>query len=42
VTERVAGEIVSLPMYPQLNHSQQELVARTVRESLDARVEASR
>jgi dTDP-4-amino-4,6-dideoxygalactose transaminase len=42
VTERVAGEIVSLPMFPQLNHSQQELVARTVRESLNARVEATR
>ena len=42
VTERVTREIVSLPMFPQLNHSQQELVVRTVRESLDARVEASR
>ena len=38
VTERVAAEIVSLPMFPQLNYSQQELVAGKVREFSDARV----
>jgi dTDP-4-amino-4,6-dideoxygalactose transaminase len=42
VTEHVAAEIISLPMFPQLTHSQQELVARKVRESLDARVAATR
>jgi dTDP-4-amino-4,6-dideoxygalactose transaminase len=41
VTERVAAEIVSLPMFPQLNYSQQELVAGKVREFSDARVAAS-
>jgi dTDP-4-amino-4,6-dideoxygalactose transaminase len=42
VTERVAAEIVSLPMFPQLDHAQQELVVKKVRESLDARVAATR
>jgi dTDP-4-amino-4,6-dideoxygalactose transaminase len=41
VTERVAAEIVSLPMFPQLNYSQQELVAGKVREFSDARVAAA-
>jgi len=42
VTERVASEIVSLPMFPQLTQSQQDLVANKVREHLDARVPAAR
>src|ERR1700730_2157790 len=41
VPERVAAEIVSLPMFPQLNYSQQELVAGKVREFSDARVAAA-
>jgi len=32
VTERVAANIVSLPMYPQLSRSQQEFVAQAVKE----------
>ena len=42
VTERVASEIVSLPMFPQLTHSQQDLVANKVREHLEANVPAAR
>lgn len=42
VTERVAGEIVSLPMFPQLSPSQQELVASKVLEFLHASVAAAR
>jgi len=42
VTERVAAEIVSLPMFPQLEHIQQELVAGKVLEFLGARVAATR
>jgi dTDP-4-amino-4,6-dideoxygalactose transaminase len=42
VTERVASEIVSLPMFPQLTHNQQDLVVSKVREHLDARVPAAR
>jgi len=30
VTERLAGEILSLPMYPQLQHEQQKRVAETI------------
>jgi dTDP-4-amino-4,6-dideoxygalactose transaminase len=32
VVERVVAEIISLPMYPQLTHSQQEFVAQSVLE----------
>jgi dTDP-4-amino-4,6-dideoxygalactose transaminase len=42
VTERVAAEILSLPMFPQLDHTGQELVASKLRELLDARVESIR
>jgi dTDP-4-amino-4,6-dideoxygalactose transaminase len=42
VTERVAAEILSLPMFPQLDHTRQELVASKLRELLDARVESIR
>ncbi len=35
-TEKVAPEILSLPMYPQLTPSQQETIARTMRECLTA------
>jgi len=38
-TERVAAEIVSLPMFPQLDHTQQEMVVRKLREFLAAKVE---
>jgi dTDP-4-amino-4,6-dideoxygalactose transaminase len=38
VTERVAAEIVSLPMYPQLTHSQQDEVANKVKEFAASRV----
>lgn len=38
VTERVAAEIVSLPMYPQLRQEQQNEVARKVKEFAAARV----
>jgi dTDP-4-amino-4,6-dideoxygalactose transaminase len=34
VTERVAAEIVSLPMYPQLKESQQDEVGRKIKEFL--------
>jgi len=34
VTEQVASEIVSLPMYPELSSEQIEYVARTVKEAL--------
>ena len=36
VTERIAPEILSLPMYPQLMRTQQEAVARSVKECLAA------
>jgi dTDP-4-amino-4,6-dideoxygalactose transaminase len=36
VTERVAPEILSLPIYPQLSGSEQEAVARALKESLVA------
>jgi dTDP-4-amino-4,6-dideoxygalactose transaminase len=42
VTECVAAEIVSLPMFPQLNHREQELVATKVREFFDVNVAATR
>jgi dTDP-4-amino-4,6-dideoxygalactose transaminase/predicted glycosyltransferase len=35
VTEKVAAEILSLPMYPQLKHSQQKQIVEAVMESLD-------
>ena len=38
VTERVAAEIVSLPMFPQLNDSQQKEVAARVLEVLSAKI----
>ena len=40
VTERVAAEIVSLPMFPQLTHSQQDEVANKVKEFAASRVNA--
>ena len=40
VTERVAAEIVSLPMYPQLKLDQQRQVAQTLSELLSTRVAA--
>ena len=42
VTERVASEIVSLPMFPQLVHNQQDEVVATVKEFIGAKVVASR
>jgi len=41
-TERVASEIVSLPMFPQLTHDQQNVVVNKVREHFDAKVPAAR
>jgi len=41
VTERVASEIVSLPMFPQLISSQQDQVVKRTKEFLAARVAAS-
>lgn len=38
VTERVAREIVSLPMFPQLSHSQQDEVIAAVKEFVGAKV----
>jgi dTDP-4-amino-4,6-dideoxygalactose transaminase len=38
VTERVAAEIISLPMFPQMSRDQQDLVVNKVQEYLDARV----
>jgi dTDP-4-amino-4,6-dideoxygalactose transaminase len=42
VTERVAREIVSLPMFPQLLASQQDEVAAAVKEFVGAKVAATR
>jgi dTDP-4-amino-4,6-dideoxygalactose transaminase len=42
VTERVAGEIVSLPMFPQLSHSQQDEVVTAVKEFIGAKVAVTR
>ena len=41
VTERVASEIVSLPMFPQLTNSQQDQVVNRTKEFLAARAAAS-
>jgi len=38
VTERVAAEIVSLPMFPQMTHGQLEDVSKRVKEYIGARV----
>ncbi len=38
VTERIAREIVSLPMFPQLNHTQQDEVVNKTKEFLTAGV----
>jgi dTDP-4-amino-4,6-dideoxygalactose transaminase len=38
VTERVASEIVSLPMFPQLNRGQQDLVVGEVKKFLSAKM----
>jgi len=38
VTERVAREIVSLPMFPQMNHSQQDEVVAKINEFITSRV----
>jgi dTDP-4-amino-4,6-dideoxygalactose transaminase len=42
VTERVAAEIVSLPMFPQMTREQQLEVAQRVKEHLNAGVGAAR
>ena len=42
VTERLAGEIVSLPMFPQLSSSQQDEVVIAVREFVGSKVAAIR
>jgi dTDP-4-amino-4,6-dideoxygalactose transaminase len=42
VTERVAREIVSLPMFPQLQASQQDEVAAAVKEIVGVKVAATR
>src|SRR5579859_76114 len=42
VTERVATEIVSLPMFPQMTEAMQDLVGQSVKEFLGLRVTASR
>jgi dTDP-4-amino-4,6-dideoxygalactose transaminase len=42
VTERIAQEIVSLPMFPQLSPSQQDEVVSKTAEFLNARVTATR
>jgi len=42
VTERVAREIVSLPMFPQLSHSQQDEVITAVKEFAGAKVIVTR
>jgi len=42
VTERVAREIVSLPMFPQLSHPQQDEVAAAVKEFVGSKVAATR
>ena len=38
VTERIAGEIVSLPMFPQLSHTQQDDIVNRTKEFLIAKV----
>lgn len=42
VTERVAAEIVSLPMFPQMTREQQDEVAQRVKEFVGARVGVAR
>ncbi len=42
VTERVAREIVSLPMYPQLKHAQQDETVKRIREFVEAQVVSPR
>jgi dTDP-4-amino-4,6-dideoxygalactose transaminase len=42
VTERVAREIVSLPMFPQMNHSQQDEVVARINAFVTSRVAALR
>jgi dTDP-4-amino-4,6-dideoxygalactose transaminase len=42
VTECVAREIVSLPMFPQLTHSQQNEVVAAVKEFVGAKLVATR
>src|SRR5260370_11284852 len=42
VTERVAREIGSLPMFPQLSHSQQDEVVAPAKEFIGAKVVATR
>lgn len=42
VTERIAAEILSLPMFPQMTKSQQDKVASGVREFVTAKVPAVR
>ena len=42
VTERVAAEIVSLPMFPQLTSEMQDVVASKVKDSVDAKLATSR
>ena len=42
VTERVAGEIVSLPMFPQLSPEQQDVVVAKVKEFVGAKLTTSR
>jgi dTDP-4-amino-4,6-dideoxygalactose transaminase len=42
VTERIAGEIVSLPMFPQLSHAQQDEVVAAVKEFVGAKIVVTR
>lgn len=42
VTERIAREIVSLPMFPQLSYNQQDEVVNKTKEFLSARVSTAR
>jgi dTDP-4-amino-4,6-dideoxygalactose transaminase len=42
VTERVAAEIVSLPIFPQLSHQQQDAVVARVKGFVDAKLTTSR
>jgi dTDP-4-amino-4,6-dideoxygalactose transaminase len=42
VTERVAAQIVSLPMFPQLSQEMQEVVVTRVKDFVGAKLTASR
>jgi len=42
VTERIAKDILSLPMYPQLAHTQQDAVVNKTKEFLKGRVATTR